>query len=152
VFIEAKNHFYGFDICPAFWDWIDAAHAAGTVFSIEKVGDELLGFGDELSSWAAARDDLFLKPDAAVVASLQGASIWATGADYEPAAITTFLQVADSYLVAHARAHGHVVVTRELVRPSTKKIMIPNACVGLGVKFMSPFEMLRLEKARFVLR
>lgn len=116
------------------------------------MGDELLGFGDELSSWAAGRDSLFLKPDAAVVASLQGASIWATGADYEPAAITTFLQVADSYLVAHAHAHGHVVVTRELVRPSTKKIMIPNACVGLGVKFMLPFEMLRLEKARFVLR
>jgi hypothetical protein len=25
VFIEAKNRHYGFDFCPAFWDWIDHA-------------------------------------------------------------------------------------------------------------------------------
>lgn len=30
VFIQAKNLHYGFDFCPAFWDWIDEAHAAGT--------------------------------------------------------------------------------------------------------------------------
>ena len=23
VFIQAKNLHYGFDFCPAFWDWID---------------------------------------------------------------------------------------------------------------------------------
>jgi len=28
VFIEAKNRYYGFGFCPAFWDWIDGAHAA----------------------------------------------------------------------------------------------------------------------------
>ena len=35
VFIEAKNRRYGFDICPAFWDWIDHVHQAGMVFSID---------------------------------------------------------------------------------------------------------------------
>ena len=28
VVIQAKNLYYGFDFCPAFWDWIDRAHAA----------------------------------------------------------------------------------------------------------------------------
>jgi len=31
------------------------------------------------------------------------------------------------------------------------RIKIPDACIGMNVKSMSPFEMLRLERARFVL-
>lgn len=152
VFIQAKNLHYSFDFCPAFWDWIDAANQSGKVFSIEKVRDELLAVGDELAEWAKRRgDEFFLKPDPVIVASLQAASIWANSGGYEPAAVTTFLQVADYYLVAHAHAHGHVVVTHEVVAHSTKKIKIPNACIGLGIKCMTPYEMLRTEKAKFVL-
>ena len=78
-------------------------------------------------------------------------SIWANGQNYEPTAVSTFLQKADFYLVAHALAKGHVVVTHELAAASTKKIKIPNACIGVGVKCLNPFEMLRRERARFVL-
>jgi predicted nucleic acid-binding protein len=35
VFIKAKNRQYGFDFCPAFCDWIDHAHQAGTVFNFD---------------------------------------------------------------------------------------------------------------------
>ena len=94
VFIEAKNRFYGFDFCPAFWDWIDAAHRAGRVFSIEKVADEIVGGGDDLATWAQQRNaSFFLRPDAPVVASLQATSAWASTGNYEPAAVATFLQV-----------------------------------------------------------
>ena len=34
---------------------------------------------------------------------------------------------------------------------STKKIKIPDACVGLGIKCMTPYEMLQTERARFIL-
>ncbi len=34
VFIDAKRNYYGFDFCPAFWDWIDAKNSAGLVFSV----------------------------------------------------------------------------------------------------------------------
>ena len=78
-------------------------------------------------------------------------STWATGAGYEPAAVNAFLQVADYYLVAQALALGHTVVTHEIPSPSTKKIKIPNACIGVKVKCMSTWEMLRHERARFVL-
>lgn len=152
IFIQAKNLHYGFDFCPAFWDWLIQSNAAGVVFSIEKVGDELAAGGDDLSDWAADRGaGFFLKPDATIVRALGTVSTWAAGQNYEPAAVNTFLQVADYYLVAQALAHGHTVVTHEVPSNSTKRIKIPNACLGLNVKFMTPYEMLRHERARFVL-
>jgi hypothetical protein len=152
VFIQAKNLHYGLDFCPAFWDWLIGHNTAGRVFSIEKVGDEVEAGGDELATWAAARGTgFFVKPDAAMLPALGRVSVWAAGQHYDPAAVNTFLQVADYYLVAHALAHGHTVVTHEIASTSTKKIKIPDACIGLGIKCMTPFEMLRRERARFVL-
>lgn len=49
VFIEAKNRYYAFDICPGFWDWLHAAHESGQVFSIEAVKQELTSRDDELT-------------------------------------------------------------------------------------------------------
>lgn len=152
VFMQAKNLHYGLDFCPAFWDWLIEANATGAVYSIERVGDEIEAGADELSTWAASRGGgFFLKPDTAILPALGAVSGWATGQAYEPAAVNTFLQVADYYLVAHALAHGHTVVTHEIASPSTKKIKIPNACIGVSIKCMTPFEMLRHERVRFVL-
>jgi len=41
-------------------------------------------------------------------------------------------------------------MTHEIPSASTRKIKIPDACIGLGIKCMTPFEMLRRERARFV--
>ena len=152
IFIQAKNLHYGFDFCPAFWEWLIQGNGTGVVYSIEKVADELAAGGDELSDWAVQRGDaFFLKPDAVIVPALGKVSTWAASQNYEPAAVNTFLQVADYYLVAHALAHGHTVITHEVPSNSTKRVKIPNACLGLGIKIMSPYEMLRRERARFVL-
>jgi hypothetical protein len=152
VFIQAKNLHYSFDFCPAFWDWLDAANAKHTAFSVEKVHDELLAGDDQLSVWAQARGTgFFLPPDSAILPSLATLSAWASSAGYAPAAVSTFLQIADYYLVAYAHAHHFVVVTHERAANSPGTIKIPNACISLGVKVMSPYEMLRTEKARFVL-
>lgn len=150
VFLQAKNLHYGFDFCPGFWDWLKTENAKCNVFSIEKVKDELVD--DDASQWADAQDaSFFLKPDVKVAAALAQVSTWVTGQGYEAAAVNTCLQVADYYLVAHAFAHGFVVVTHEVPANSVKKVKIPNACIGLGMKCMTPFEMLRAERARFVL-
>ncbi len=152
VFIQAKNLHYGLDFCPAFWEWLIVNNAAKRVFSIEKVGDEINAGADELAAWAMERGpDFFLKPDTAILPKLSSVSVWVTGQNYEPAAVNTFLQQADYYIVAHALAHGHVVVTHEIISISTKKIKIPDVCIGLGVKCMTPYEMLRHERARFIL-
>jgi hypothetical protein len=152
VFIQGKNLYYGFDICPGFWEWLIQANARGVVFSIDRVEGELVGLGDDLSTWASQRGSgFFLKPDNAMLPSLRTVSAWASSQNYEPGAVNLFLQVADYYLVAYAHAHGHIVVTHEVSSVSAKKIKIPDACIGNGVSCMSPFEMLRRERARFVL-
>lgn len=152
VFMQAKNLYYGFDFCPAFWDWLIEMNTAKRVFSIEKIGDEIAAGDDELADWAAQRDqNFFLKPDPTILPALRLVSAWAADQKYEPAAVSMFLQDPDYYLVAHALAHGYTVVTHEVASASTKKIKIPNVCIGLGIKFMTPFEMLRHERARFVL-
>lgn len=152
IFIQAKNLHYGFDFCPAFWEWLIQQNGSGNVASIDKVGGELQAIEDELSTWAAARGaSFFLPPDDAVVPALARVSTWATGQSYEPAAIATFLQVADYWLVAHALAHSFAVVTLEVPSVSVRKVKIPNACIGLGLPCVSPYQMLRRERARFVL-
>ena len=151
IFIQAKNLQYGFDFCPAFWDWLDEQFDVGNLGSIEKVLDELKAGDDDLSTWAAARPSMFAQPDAPVAESLRAVSRWAASAHYDPAAVSTFLQDADYYLVAHAHAHELTVITHEVPANSIKKIKIPNACIDLQIKCMNPYEMLRVERARFVL-
>lgn len=152
VFIQAKNLHYGLDFCPAFWQWLINNRAGERVFSIDKVADELIVGGDELADWARnSGKDLFLETDAATTAQFAKVSSWVTEQKYEQSAKDTFLKVADFYLVAYALANGHIVVTHEIFSDSIKKIKIPNVCKGLGLRLMTPYEMLREEKARFVL-
>jgi hypothetical protein len=152
VFIRAKNLHYGMDFCPAFWDWLVHQHGSGVVLSVEKVGDEVQAGSDELAEWARARGPaFFLPPDATLLPALGQVAEWARSQGYTPAAVSTFLQVADYYLVSQALAGDHVVVTHEIPSASTRRIKIPDSCIGLGIKCMTPFEMLRRERARFVL-
>lgn len=152
IFIQAKNLHYGFDFCPAFWEWLQTQNDAGVVGSIERVWTELVAGDDALSEWANARGDAFFHaPDDAVLPALGRVSEWVLAQAYDQAATATFFQVADYWLVAHALAHGCVVVTHERPADSIRKIKIPNPCVGLGITCMSPYEMLRRERARFVL-
>ncbi|MBN2353724.1 MAG: DUF4411 family protein [Spirochaetales bacterium] len=36
VFMQAKNLHYGFDFCPAFWDWLTRKNAEGAPYSALK--------------------------------------------------------------------------------------------------------------------
>lgn len=127
IFIQAKNLHYGFDFCPAFWDWIDAKNSEGSVFSIEKVRDELIAGNEDLSAWAKARGrSFFLPPDSSTTPSLAAVSIWAGSGNYEPAAVNAFLQTgADYYIVAQGLSLGHVVVSHEIPSNSTRESRFP---------------------------
>ena len=152
VFIQAKNLHYGFDFCPAFWDWLIENSAKGIVFSIEKVADELEAGNDVLAQWARERgDDFFLPPTQQIVPTFGRVSSWVSSQGYDSAAVSTFLQVADYYLIAHALTYGLTIVTHEIPADTKKKVKIPNACIGLRIRYMTPYEMLRRERARFVL-
>jgi hypothetical protein len=91
-----------------------------------------------------------LKPRASDAPSLRLVSEWAVSANYRQGAADTFLAAADYFLVAQALSRGYTVVTHEKPAPaSVRRIKIPDACNALGVRWTSPFEMLKFEGARF---
>lgn len=154
TFIEAKDDFYGFDFCPAYWDFLVRENQADQVFSIERVRQELSAGNDELVEWAKTQGAAFFLPmDAATVEALKKVSnhVQKLPATFD-AKKRLFLNGADPVLIAHALAHGQTIVTREVSAPNvTSKIKIPNLCHDFGVPIMRPCEMLRQLKARFVL-
>lgn len=153
VFITASNLHYGMDFCPAFWDWIEREYGKGKVFSIDKIEDELKVADDNVSKWIDnISSGFFLPTNNSISHSLTKVSKWVMDSKkYEPTAIRTFLQKADYYLIAHALSLKCKVVTHEVPSHSIKKIKIPDVCMGLGVKWVTPYMMLKKDRARFVL-
>ncbi len=152
IFIQAKNLHYGLDFCPAFWDWLIEQNQSGRLVSIDKVETELTNGNDDLAQWVTGCGAAFFLPTTNTsTGDLARVSRWATNGNYNQGAINKFLGVADYWLVAFGLAHGYTIVTHEKAAASPHKIKIPDACAGLSIPCISPFEMLRTEKARFIL-
>lgn len=145
VLIEAKNRYYAFDIAPGFWAWLDHAHARGTVFSIERVGEELRHGDDELAEWAKTHRSFFYPIDQPTTSFFTRLSAWAQSRNFTQAALDEFsADAADYLLVAFAAAHTCTVVTHETAGSgSRKRVKIPDACQALDVTWVNTFEMLR---------
>lgn len=151
--IQAKDDYYGFDICPGFWDWLDREAAAGRVFSIDIVGKELLAGNDALAAWAKKHGAAFFRPlDTATQQEMPAVAAWVQAHDFREHAKRQFLAGADAFLVAYAKAHGHTVVTHEIANPDVKRqVKLPVVCGAFGVPSLRTFEFLRQCGARFVL-
>lgn len=152
--IQARNHYYGFEICPAFWDWLDNESKKGNVLSIEPVATlELEPWGGELNSWGLARLGSFFMPmDAKANALIAGFTAWANAStQYTGSAKRDFSASVDVQLIAYAKAHGHILVTHEVRSEGKKRIKIPTVCDAFDVTTATTFEMLHKLKARFVL-
>ncbi|WP_182347796.1 DUF4411 family protein [Tomitella gaofuii] len=151
IFIDAKNRYYGFDVAPGFWTWLDYAHAAGLVCSIDAVRAELLKGGDELAQWAQDHGPFFEEIGQPTTAYFAPLSSWAQSQNFTAAAIAEFTgRNADYLLIAYAKAHACTVVTLEQASPSARKrVKIPDACAVLDVPVVDPFNMLRRESAQF---
>jgi hypothetical protein len=153
IFIAAKNLHYGMDFCPAFWKWLVAANKSGKLVSIEAVHDDLADGSDELGDWAKARDGgFFVSPVERDLAALGQVAQWINDhRTYTPAAKQTFLNCSDYFVVSQAMAGGHTVITHEKPENSVHRAKIPSVCVALNIKYMTCWQMLRTERARFVL-
>jgi hypothetical protein len=154
IFIAAKNLHYGMDFCPGFWDWLIAANRAGKLLSIESVHDDLADAADELTQWVDARDEgFFISPDEGDLPALGRVTQWIDEhRTYTPAAKQTFLNCSDYFVVAQALTGNHTVITYEKHENSVHRVKIPSVCVALNVKYMTCWQMLRAEHAKFVLQ
>ena len=153
VLIAAKNLYYGMDFCPGFWDWLKKTYEEEKVYSVAKVRDEIFAGDDELFEWVKSLPKLFfLQPQQSDVSALQKISTWVSGGKYEQAAVAQFLQLADYYICAQALAGDYTVVTFEVPSESRKKVKIPDVCLAMNIPYINTFDLLRRERARFVLQ
>jgi hypothetical protein len=153
TYIEAKNRYYGMDICPAYWDWLDKQVGEGAIASIDMIGKELKAGNDELAIWVADRPAHFIRNDdentQAMVAEIVQ---WIMEGDYNQGNRDNFLAKADPWIIAKAKIIGAVVVTHEAqAAANTRKIKVPNVCRQFGVTCLNTFQFLRDLNARFVL-
>jgi hypothetical protein len=154
--IEAKNRYYGMNICPGYWAWVLRTHGQGVLASIESVGDELKRGNDELALWAKHNKALFLpvSDEATQTAFTQVAEHVASQAHtMKPGALDEFLSGADPWLIAKAMTStDSVVVTHEQFNlQMRRKYSIPNVCQHFGLQWMDTFAVLGHTNASFVL-
>jgi predicted RNA methylase len=157
AFIEAKNRYYGFDICPGFWSSLIVQNAAKRIFSIDRIETELKEQDDEVKEWVLklAPEGFFKKTeDQAVIDKFQEMVNWVyPQPQYTDAAKSEFASVADGWVLAYAATNGLVVVTHEQFAPDAKRtVPIPNVCVEFEIEYVNTFEMLRELGEKFVRR
>ncbi len=154
VFIQAKNTYYSFDVCPGFWDSLIGAHEGGSVGSIVPVKSELEIGKDELADWvranvpanffASEEEESVVSRYREVVGHVQQSPAYL---DYARA---DFLSGADGWLIAYASTHNLHVVTQEQLDPNIRKrVPIPNVAQHFGVPFINTFEMLKALKVQY---
>lgn len=152
VFIEAKNRYYAFDICPGFWSWMDTV-CGESVGSIISVQDELTRGDDDLSQWAKDRRSAgwFLAvDDEETQINYSNIVSHVSQSGYTQPAIDKFLSDADSWIIAKSLSIGATVVTHERPDPRSKKrILIPDVCNEFNVPFINTFDALRTLSAQF---
>lgn len=153
TYIQAKNQYYGMDICPAYWDWLDQQFELGELASIEMVGMELKAGNDELAQWAKDRPHHFIINDDASTQQVFTNIVQALMAgDYNAGSRDNFMAKADPWIIAKAKTLGATVVSHESrLEPTTKKVKVPNVCDAFGVSCINTFELLRTLSARFVI-
>jgi predicted nucleic acid-binding protein len=155
VFIQASRVRYPMDISPGFWDALLDAAERGVVFSIAAVYDELKDSDDELAAWVKTHHAALFRANSdketqdALV--LVGNILETRLPAYRDEAKEAFLRVADPWLVAYCKAHGHTLVTEEVEAPqSVKDVKIPDIYEPLGVPTMTMLGMLRAAKVKLV--
>ena len=151
VFIQAKNGPYGFDIVPAFWDWLDQKVVEGILFSSTEVYKELSRGEDELAAWVKDRrkTNFFIEPDSSVQKIFKDIANYVND-NYTTPQAQFFLDGADPWVIAHGKAKNAIVVTHEVLAAyNSKKVKIPNICRLFDVKYINTYQLLRNLKATF---
>lgn len=153
TYIQAKNQYYGMDICPAYWDWLDLQFEHGLIGSVDMIGRELRDGNDELADWVRERPGHFIGNDDEPTQDVFSDIVQSVmDGDYNAGHRDNFLAKADPWIIAKAKCLGATVVTHESVlAPNARKVKVPNICQQFDVACINTFQFLRELNARFVL-
>jgi hypothetical protein len=159
AFIEPRNRYYGFDICPGYWSALIAHNRASRIFSIDRVRGELVpqraSDRDQLARWIDQElTETFFKKteDQAVIDKFQEMVQWVYRQNqFNSPAKAEFASVADGWVVAFAAVNSLVVVTHEQYAPDAqRKVPMPNVCLEFDVDYVDTFAMLRDLGEKFI--
>ncbi len=150
-FIQAHRAIYPLDIATGFWKKVKMLATSGTIFSIDKVKNELYNKNDELENWCRGNlPESFFKVSSGIIQEYSHITTWAISkADhYLPNALSEFLDAdeADAFLVAYALSDKNniTIVTQEVSQPNRKnRIKIPEPCNEFDIKYINTIEMFR---------
>lgn len=153
TYIQAKNQYYGMDICPAYWDWLDLQFEQGVIASVDMIGRELRDGNDDLAIWVRDRPGHFINNDDEPTQDIFSEIVQSVmEGNYNAGDRDNFLAKADPWIIAKAKTLGATVVTHEaVVAPNARKVKVPNICQQFDVSCLNTFQFLRELNARFVL-
>jgi Domain of unknown function (DUF4411) len=148
TFIEAKNRYYGFDFCPAYWVWLDQEAASGKLLCVRAIYDEIAEGKDDLATWIKARSDgrWFCKIDAEdtqrafkqVVAHVESRR-----RHYTDDAIARFMGRGDPWLLAYCLASQSYTRDSRASHPRSGSAGADSGCMpALDVKWIGLFDAL----------
>ena len=149
IFIYAHRKYYAFDIVPSFWSELKRCAEAGHIISLDRIKREIDDYPetDALKKWANREfSSYFVSTDnKEVISAYQEIINWAVAQpQFTAAAKDQFARVADSWLIAAAKAFDCILVTHELFDENVRrKIPIPNVCRHFGIPYIDTFDMLR---------
>ncbi|MFH1486775.1 MAG: DUF4411 family protein [Chloroflexota bacterium] len=148
-FIRPYREFYRFQTVPQFWDFLKEKAQEGVIGSPELVLDKELSASDPkeqdaLEQWARPlKDVLFLKPSATVQASYKQVVQYVEGnKTYKRHWVVKFLDGADPWVIAYAKALGGRIVGFETCQPNAKRPKLPDVAANFGVKCINLWDML----------
>ncbi|MFY9203656.1 MAG: DUF4411 family protein [Limnochordia bacterium] len=153
VLISASRGFYAFDIAPAFWRQL-AVNGKDRLILVDRVCQVIYAAEDQLSEWLktnegaftikSSQDDKVIETYSRIMAAVEVNPV------YYGSAKAAFAGTAESWLCAHALAHGHVVVTQERYEPQSRnEVTIPNICREFSIEYVNLFQLMRLLGIRF---
>lgn len=156
TFVTPSRGPYRFGLVPAFWDYLKSKAEEQVIGSPEIVLLKELSASnpkeaDELEEWAKNQHGiLFLSPDAAIQQAFSQVAE-ATKADqrYAPHQVAKFLDGADPWVIAYAKAKGGRIVTFEKAEPYSQKPKIPDVAAKFGIECVNLWDMLTELKASF---
>ena len=149
IFIQSAREFYSFDFGTKFWDFLIKKARQNIIFSIDKVYEELIEGDDTLKIWAQnyfynyflpTNNEKILNQYAMVISWAQNSPTYTDNAKNDFAEADN----ADAWLIATALDKDYTIVTFEKLNKNRRnKILIPNACYELNIKYCDLFTMLK---------
>lgn len=152
-FVTPSRGAYRFGILPQFWDFLEQKAKEQVFASSKYVYGELTGseHPDDLEIWVRKVETVFfLEPDESVQQAYRHiAEIVVNEPRWRAHHVTKFLNDADPWIIAYAKALGGRVVTFEKSQPQSSKPFIPDVAQRVDVVCICLWDVLSELKVKF---